>query len=83
MDSTVQTVEIQEGGETMVMQIEPPVERDPVTKSATMTWERSLISPSTTAICYCGAVVRGRFLCADCSERMSRAFQCSLQARSK
>ena len=59
----------------MVMQIEPAVDREPVKKSATTTWDRSLFSPSSSRICYCGIVVTGRFLCSECSERMSRALQ--------
>ena len=57
----------------MVTQIELAVDREPVKKSATTTWDRSLFSPSNSSICYCGIVVTGRFLCSECSERMSRA----------
>ena len=56
----------------MVMQVEPAVDREPVKKSATTMWKRSLFSPSTASICYCGTVVTG-FLCRECSESMSRA----------
>ena len=62
----------------MVMHTEPAVDRELVRNSATTKWECSLFSPSTAAICYCGKVVGGRVLCAECSERMSHALQRSL-----
>jgi hypothetical protein len=65
----------------MVMQDEPEDDREPVGNFATTTWERSLFSPSSTRICYCGATVFGRILCPECSEQMSRALQRPLRRR--
>jgi hypothetical protein len=65
----------------MVMHTDPAVDRELVRHSATTKWECSLFSPSIAAICYCGKVVGGRVLCAECSERMSHALQRSLVDR--
>jgi hypothetical protein len=59
----------------MVMHDEPEDDPEPVSNSATTTWERSLLSPPSARICYCGVALSNRFLCPECSERMSRALQ--------